>query len=165
VDCEECGFSYDDVTAASVPDRLRRGGRALVAVAVDDVRRRPADGVWSALEYWCHVRDIVDVQRDRVELALREDCPTFSPMGRDQRAIDDRYDEQDPDVVRREVVVSCDALADYLEALAPEERARTAIYSYPAPAERTIVWIGIHTVHELVHHAMDVARGSRHRPI
>lgn len=156
--CDECGFVYDDVTAISVPDRLRRGGRDLVAALHGDVRARPAAGVWSQLEYACHARDVLEVQRDRVELALREDRPTLEPMGRDERAVRDRYNEQDVDEVRAAVVGAADALADYLEALTPEERARTAIYGHPARAERTIVWIGVHTVHELVHHRLDISR-------
>jgi hypothetical protein len=32
------------------------------------------------------------------------------------------------------------------------------IYGYPARAERTIAWVGVHTVHELVHHALDIRR-------
>jgi S-DNA-T family DNA segregation ATPase FtsK/SpoIIIE len=159
--CDECGFDYDDVTAASVPNRLRNGARDLaetVRIEGDDVRIRPTPETWSPLEYACHVRDVARTQRDRMELALREDCPRFAPMGRDQKAIDDRYNEQDPDEVCRELVASCNDLADYLETLLPEERARTGIYLYPAEAERTIVWIGINTVHELVHHRMDVQR-------
>jgi S-DNA-T family DNA segregation ATPase FtsK/SpoIIIE len=155
--CDECGFDYDGVSAHSVPDRLRRGGRELVAALHGDVRAHPLPG-WSQLEYACHVRDVMAVQLDRIELALREDCPTFEPMGRDERAVRDAYDEQDPDDVRRQVVATANALADYLEALTPEQRARTGIYGYPAPAERTIVWIGINTVHELVHHALDITR-------
>jgi len=158
VRCDECGFEYEDVTAAEVPERLRQGARALAGLLTGEVRRRPAEGVWSPLEYGCHVRDMIDTQRYRIELALREDCPTFAPMGRDELVVTSRYNEQDPDVVRVELVRTADALADYLEALSPEEQHRTGIYQYPAPAERTIVWIGVNTVHELVHHAMDVAR-------
>lgn len=156
--CDECGFSYDDVTAHSVPDRLRAGARALVAALHGDVRVHVAAGVWSQLEYACHVRDVLVVQRDRVELAVREDRPENTPMRRDERAVEERYNEQDVDEVRAAVVRAADDLADYLEALTPEQRARTMIYGYPVRAERTIVWVGVHTVHELVHHTMDVER-------
>jgi S-DNA-T family DNA segregation ATPase FtsK/SpoIIIE len=158
VRCDECGFDYDAVAAHVVPDRLRAGGRDLAAALHGDVRARPADGVWSQLEYACHVRDVLRVQRDRVEVALREDRPENTPMRRDERAVEERYNEQDVDEVRTAVVAGADDLADRLAALSPEELARTVIYGYPERAERTIAWVGIHTVHELVHHTMDVGR-------
>jgi hypothetical protein len=43
------------------------------------LRTRPEEGVWSALEYACHVRDVFLVQRDRLYTALVEDTPTFTP--------------------------------------------------------------------------------------
>jgi hypothetical protein len=40
--------------------------------------------------------------------------------------------------------------------LSAEEWNRTAIYNYPAPTERTMVWLGRHTIHEGRHHLRDV---------
>jgi S-DNA-T family DNA segregation ATPase FtsK/SpoIIIE len=158
VDCDECGFDYETVTAASVPGRLREGGRGVAAALHGDVRVHPDEGVWSQLEYACHVRDVLVAQRDRLELALREVRPAVPSMQREERVERDEYNEQDPDEVARALVVAADALADYLEAMTPDEQARTLIYGYPVRAERTLVWVGIHTVHELVHHALDISR-------
>ncbi len=105
--CEQCGFSYD-VGRDAIPPWMRSDARAFVAklAQFDEgaVRRRPAPTVWSPLEYACHVRDVLRVQTGRIELALREIDPVFVPMARDDRAVDERYNEQDPVAVAGEVV-------------------------------------------------------------
>ncbi|MFI1154959.1 hypothetical protein [Streptomyces sp. NPDC020817] len=45
---------------------------------------RPAPGIWSPLEYACHVRDVLLVQRERVLAARRSNTPVADPMGRDE---------------------------------------------------------------------------------
>src|SRR4029079_17871291 len=66
------------------------------------VARRPQADTWSVLEYCCHVRDVLLVQRERVLLALREDRPDVATMGRDERVEADGYNEQRPvDVARQ----------------------------------------------------------------
>ena len=121
-----------------------------------DSARGPAPDVWSPLEYACHVRDVLRVQRERVELAQREDEPTFAPMRRDERVVEDRYNEQDPAVVAAEILAAADALDRH--ARRPRRRGwqRTGIYNYPEPALRTVEWIAIHTAHELLHHRVDI---------
>lgn len=44
-------------------------------------------------------------------------------------------------------------------ALDDERLRRTAVYSWPETAVRTIAWIGRHTVHEALHHLDDIDRG------
>jgi S-DNA-T family DNA segregation ATPase FtsK/SpoIIIE len=112
--------------------------------------------VWSALEYACHVRDVLRVQKERVERALAEDEPTLEPMGREELVERERYNEQDPVTVEQDITVHARALADLFDGLSPHQRARTAIYSYPQPAPRTVSWIGRHTVHEVRHHLRDI---------
>ena len=68
------------------------------------MRRRPRPEVWSALEYGCHVRDVLLVQRYRVPLVRREDDPAPPPMGRDERVLHDGYAEQRPAEVARQLV-------------------------------------------------------------
>lgn len=58
---------------------------------------------WSALEYTCHVRDVLAVQRERLVSALTEQRPLFAPMRRDERAVEQRYNEQDIDAVLGEL--------------------------------------------------------------
>jgi S-DNA-T family DNA segregation ATPase FtsK/SpoIIIE len=158
--CEECGFTYDGVSAADVPGRL--GGFAQryagALAAVPDVRRRPAPAVWSPLEYACHVRDVLRVQRERLELALRADAPEFAPMGREELVTSAAYNRQDPDAVVEAIDAAAALLATAFAALGPGELARVGLYPWPEPVERTLLWLGRHTVHEGEHHLMDIHR-------
>ena len=168
--CEECQFSYASEDEASIPGRLRTLGRRYAAPLArflpdEDgpalLRSHPLQGGWSALEYACHVRDVFEVQRARVARALAEDNPTFEPMGREERVIDLAYNEQEPAEVAARIAAKADDVAAAFEALTDEQWARTAIYGYPEPAERSLLWVGQHTVHEAHHHLLDVGRTMR----
>jgi DNA segregation ATPase FtsK/SpoIIIE, S-DNA-T family len=157
--CEECGFVYSQLSVGEIPPALRALGPSFghrLARDPDALRAHPDPRVWSALEYCCHVRDVLDVQRERLALALRDDCPVYTPMGRDERVTRDRYNEQDPTTVAAQLSAAARAAADAFAALSADEWPRTGIYNYPAPAERTMVWLGRHTVHEGHHHLRDV---------
>jgi hypothetical protein len=157
--CEQCGFSYD-VGREAITPWMRSDARAFVAklAQLGDTarRRRPEPDVWSPLEYACHLRDMLRVQTERVRLTQRETDPEFVPMGRDERVVDDRYNEQDPATVATELVESADALADLLDGLDAAGWMRTGVYNYPERALRTVEWIAIHTDHELLHHRGDI---------
>jgi hypothetical protein len=158
--CAECGFAYD-------VGRFRAAGSSIVEGAVQlgrmitnptaDVRRRRSPGQWSPLEYGCHVRDVLLVQRERVLMARRATCPTLAPMGRDERVEHDGYADQLPAEVARQLEDSARMLAHVLSRLG-EDWDRTLIYNFPAPAERSLRWVAIHTLHEVGHHRMDVER-------
>jgi hypothetical protein len=157
--CRTCGFTYAVGRVEIVP-WLRSDADAFVAklAAIDEsrVRVRPEPETWSPLEYACHLRDMLRVQTERIELAQREVDPVFVPMGRDQRVVDDRYNEQDPALVANELLAATEALASLLEGLDDDGWARTGVYNYPEPAPRTVEWIAIHTNHELLHHRGDI---------
>jgi hypothetical protein len=159
--CDACPFVYDDVAIADLPAEIRTWGRILAEhLPADDprIRTRPEPDVWSALEYACHVRDALNVQRGRVAVALAEDSPVFTPMGRDERAERDRYNDQDPTAVAVEVVTAADRFAAALDELTPLEWERTGIYTWPTTESRSLAWVGRHTLHELHHHTADIDR-------
>ncbi|WP_426505314.1 DinB family protein [Dactylosporangium sp. McL0621] len=160
--CDECGFAYDSVAADGVPGRLGGlAGRYAAALAgVPDVRRRPAPDVWSALEYTCHLRDVLRVQRERLDLALHADAPEFAPMGRDELAVTAAYNSQDPAAVLAALAAAADVLATAFAALGPAELDRVGLYPWPQPTPRTLLWLGRHTVHEGEHHLMDIHRAG-----
>jgi len=157
--CAQCGFSYA-MGRAEITHRLRSDASAFVdKLATFDAaaaRTRPEPGVWSPLEYACHVRDVLGVQTERVLLAQREVDPVFVPMGRDERVIEDRYNEQDPTTVAGEITASAETFAARLDGLDDDGWQRTGVYNYPEPALRTVEWIAIHTTHELLHHRGDL---------
>lgn len=157
--CDGCGFSYAEVGAAAVPATLRelaaehaallRGGTPRATLGT-----RPAAEVWSVLEYACHVRDVLLVQRDRLVLALVEDRPAFARMYRDERVGIERYGEEDPGEVAATLVTAADLLARCYERRSPAELARPIVYS--GVLDRDVDWLGRHTVHEASHHLGDV---------
>lgn len=159
--CEACGFDYYGFARAEIGDRLRALAEGHVERLTETpaafLRQHPVEG-WSALEYGCHVRDVLLVQQGRVEQARRDESPTFVPMGREERAVDDRYNDQDPGIVAGAVTAAADALATVLASLDDAGWARTGTYSYPEPSLRDVDWIARHTVHELHHHLADVHR-------
>ena len=159
--CDECGFAYDlDQAAAAGPTIV--GGAAELAALLSGagaaVRTRRDPATWSTLEYACHVRDVLMVQRERVLAARRMDCPSVDPMGRDERVEHDGYAEQDPLDVVRQLGDAARLFANDLARLEPAEWDRTVMYNYPTTLERSLRWVAVHTVHELRHHLHDVRR-------
>lgn len=159
---------YTDLPRASISSALAeiadQYAARLGATSVDALRRRPAPDVWSPLEYAAHVRDVLEVQRERVMVALLHDAPTFEPMGREERVVEWRYNEQDRAAVADEIRRNAADLASVLDSLDDDGWSRIGIYNWPEPAERDIAWIGRHTVHEQVHHLLDVNRSLQGQP-
>ena len=122
------------------------------------VARRPDPDTWSILEYGCHVRDVLLVQRERALLALRVDEPIVVAMGRDERVAADGYSEQRPADVARQIGDAALMFAGVLARLDAQSWQRTMIYGYPQPASRSLAWVAVHTLHEVVHHLGDMQR-------
>ncbi len=158
--CQECGFTYvlddADVSASAIVDGASE--LATLLVLRSEVRRRRDPHVWSPLEYGCHVRDVLLVQRERVLEARRTDGPSFSPMGRDERVEHDGYATQDPRDVARQLTDAAQLFGNVLSRLHGDEWERTVHYNYPAAAERTLRWVAVHSLHEVRHHLLDVQR-------
>lgn len=125
------------------------------------IRTRPGPRIWSALEYACHVRDVFLVVRERLYLTLVEDCPSFAPMYRDERASLARYAAEEPDDVGRELKVAAELLAWAFEGLDDAQLQRRCICNLPEARERTVLWLGRDAVHEGEHHLRDVDAALR----
>jgi hypothetical protein len=80
------------------------------------------------------------------------------PMARDERVQWGEYAECSPEQLRTEVSQVAEWLAHTLELLSDEDWSRTLVYHFPETAERSLEWLATHTVHELVHHRLDVER-------
>ena len=59
-----------------------------------------------------------------------------------------------------QLVVATELLAALFALLDDDQLERTGIYNYPTPQERSIRWIGVHTLHEFRHHLLDIERAS-----
>jgi hypothetical protein len=160
--CDECGYDYAALPRPALAPAIVLGAAqhaARLTAAPDGLRHRPAPDVWSPLEYACHVRDVLVVQRARLLRTQAEDQPTFPPMDRERRVVEDAYNEQEPARVAGELCSAAAALADVLGSLDEAAWARTGVYNFPAPSVRDVDWIARHTLHEVTHHLMDVDRG------
>jgi hypothetical protein len=159
--CDECGFTYDLAQAESAGRAIVDGVGELASVLNDrsaDLTSRRAPDVWSPLEYGCHVRDVLLVQRERVLAARRTDRPSFAPMGRDERVEHDGYAGQDPADVVRQVADAALLFDNVLSRLGAGDWERPVIYNWPQRSERSLRWVAVHTVHEVRHHLLDVRR-------
>jgi hypothetical protein len=159
-ECDECGFSFDERDAESVGARItaeaQRIAGGLRARPAAELRARPDPATWSALEYGCHVRDVLLVQRERVLLARRTDRPEPEKMGRDERIEHDGYASQDPAAVARQLEDAAALFANVLARLDSAAWERELVYHYPEPEDRTLRWVAVHTLHEVVHHGADI---------
>ena len=165
--CDECGFDPSDLRATDTPAAVRaferryrapltRGlpGEDLDAV----VRTPPAPGVWSALEYGAHVRDIFRVFDDRVRCALASVEPDVPVVDWEQMVA-----VASPTLSRTEVAdqigEAARALAVTLEELTPAD------WELPARTGRggriPVRELALHAVHEGSHHLLDVGRSLR----
>ncbi|MFI8823774.1 DinB family protein [Streptomyces sp. NPDC053431] len=163
--CAECDFVYDLAQGPAVPALARSYADAyaeLLEAEPTVLRRRPAPLVWAPLEYACHMRDVLLVQRERLLAARRYDTPVAEPMGRDERVEHDGYAEQEPADVARQLRDAAMLFAHSLERLSAADWERTLIYSYPERTERSLSWLAVHTLHELRHHLLDMRRQLHH---
>jgi DinB superfamily len=157
--CDECGFDYEQPDLESLLARLgRQAAEYPLALTGQRSRLRPDPDTWSALEYACHVRDVLSVQRDRITQTLAEDHPTYVPMNREQRLIDDNYNQQDPVAVGSSLVANAKEFVAAGSALSGDELLRTGVYNYPTPTDRSLGWLLHHVAHEVQHHLYDVRR-------
>lgn len=158
--CDECGFVYDLRQAADAAASIVAGIDDFAVMLADgvEVGTRCESQVWSPLEYGCHVRDVLLVQRERVLAARRRDRAVCKPMGRDERAEHDGYAQQDPTDVARQLVMAAQLFAHVLGRLSPDDWDRTVLYNYPHQVERSLRWVAVHTVHEVRHHTRDARR-------
>jgi hypothetical protein len=157
--CDECGFEYDLDDALGAGPAIVRDVAELVGILetdTDRLRTRREPETWSPLEYGCHVRDVLLVQRERVLAAQFMDRPSFNPMGRDERAELDGYVEQSTSDVVRQLSDAGLLFSNVLSRLDPSDWDRRVMYNYPKRLERSLRWVAVHTAHDVHHHVLDV---------
>ncbi|NQX36729.1 DinB family protein [Herbiconiux sp. VKM Ac-2851] len=154
-ECPDCGFDSSATAAGEVPRLLRENAAAWPAVLErDDVRERPDEGTWSALEYAAHVRDVFRVFDGRLALMLEQDEPDFANWDQDATAIEERYAEQDPAVVSRELTEAAETMARALEAVPDDAWGRRGLRSDGSAF--TVETLAQYFIHDPVHHLHDV---------
>jgi hypothetical protein len=154
--CPECGFDARAFPRADVAVMVRKNASEWEPVlARADVSRRPRPDRWSALEYACHVRDVFRIYDFRLGLMLDEDDPHYPNWDQDETAVAQQYNEQDPGVVRGELLVAGAQLADRFDGVAGAQWDRTGNRS--DGAHFTVESFARYMIHDPIHHLHDVA--------
>ena len=156
--CPECGFDTRRVAPGDIPDVVAANAAAWPEVlAREDAAGRPRPGVWSPLEYACHVRDVFDIFARRLDLMLAEDDPLFENWDQDVTALEDDYAAQDPTRVASQLAAAAARAAAAFAAVPPGAWGRTGRRT--DGARFTVETLGRYFVHDPEHHLWDV-RGS-----
>ena len=155
--CPDCAFDAASVVPRDIGMTIRDvASQWEVLLLHPEATKRPAEHVWSPSEYGCHVRDVFRLFDFRLELMLTEDDPMFPNWDQDETAVSDRYDLQDPLVVRRELAIAGDLLAERFDAVTAGEWLRTGLRS--DGARFTVESFGRYLLHDPIHHLWDVSR-------
>jgi hypothetical protein len=155
--CPECGFDASTTDEHDVADLLRANVAEWPAVLErTDVRVRPDESTWSALEYAAHVRDVFRLFAHRLDLMLTRENPTFPDWDQDATAVEENYGEQDPRVVATELVAAGTALAAAFDAVPGDDWTRRGRRG--DGAEFTVATFARYLIHDPVHHLWDVRR-------
>lgn len=147
--CPECGFdaaSADPTTAGQqVLDTVDRWRAVL---SQPDASVRPDSSTWSAVEYACHVRDMLALFAARLDLIRDQDDPLFDNWDQDEAAVDGEYDRQSaPDVeigladAAGQFAAAVDAVSDWDR---PGRRSNGSIF--------TAATLTTYGLHDYVHH-------------
>jgi hypothetical protein len=158
--CAQCGFAWEEIARDEIGPRLDTGTSTIAALIAGDpgnAGRRPSEGRWSALEYAAHVRDVLLMLRDRFVLGLVEDNPAFAPMYRDERVGLGLYRTDTVDSLGTDLRAATAMFVRLFEAIDPAQLDRQVQYGYPEPTQRSVLWMGQQAVHEVEHHAGDIA--------
>ena len=156
--CPDCGFDGSTFPAPKVSDRIRENARLWPELLGDSLAKvRPSHGVWSALEYGCHVRDVFVLFNARIKQMLTEHEPRFANWDQDETAIAARYRQQDPTQVADGICMAAGVVANTLDGVDGQEWPRKGLRSDGSIF--TVDSISRYLLHDPVHHVFDVERG------
>ncbi|MBU8815641.1 DinB family protein [Mycolicibacterium goodii] len=154
--CQECGFNPSALHHTAVANHIRDDATAWVQrLNRSDVTVRTRPGMWSVLEYGCHIRDVHRIFDHRVQLMLTETDPRFPNWDQDAPAVADDYASQDPLVVATELYDAATVVADRYDGVPDDAWSRRGLRSNGS--EFTVATIALYHLHDIVHHAHDVA--------
>jgi hypothetical protein len=154
--CPECGLSAGEIDLDEIATRTFVAAEEWVQI----LRSSPAVGaraqpqVWSPLEYGAHVRDVFRLFDSRLQLMLTQDDPTFANWDQNETAIQERYSEQDPELVADELEAAAQTLVDHIRVLPKDQLGRTGRRS--DGSEFTVVTLLQYFLHDVIHHLWDV---------
>jgi hypothetical protein len=155
--CPECGFDASTFDATDVAALVRANAVAWPAVLERaDVRVRPDDATWSALEYAAHTRDIFRLYDYRLHLMLDEHDPLYPNWDQDETAVAEKYNEQDPAVVSAELLDAAERIAVSFAAVSGDHWQRPGRRSDGVVF--TVETFAMYFMHDPIHHLWDVTK-------
>ncbi len=154
--CLECGFDPANYPADLFAETLRDCANAWSLVLTrSDVSVRTRPDHWSDLEYGCHVRDVCRVMDGRLAAMLADHDPVFANWNQDETALLDRYGEQNPALVRTELMVAFGQFAQRVETVEPRQWSRPGTRSNGS--RFTVETLIRYSLHDVRHHLWDVS--------
>jgi hypothetical protein len=158
--CPECGWDAQRIPGDAIAGMIRTNAEGWQHVlAGRDTRRRPSPGVWSPLEYGCHVRDVLRLYDERLVLMLTVDGPRYANWDQDATAVEMRYDEQDPAAVAAGLGEAAGVIAGRFEGVSGDQWQRPGFRS--DGTRFTVASFARYFIHDVIHHLWDVT-GVRH---
>ena len=158
--CDACAFDGSRFDDTALLDALRALGprwRALIAASGDELRVRPGPGVWSAIEYAAHSRDITALHAFGVEQALTVDEPVYPSIDDDLiESAAATYGDADPTETIDALEVAANRLAGAAADAGPAAWSRGLTVGDSRNDVRRMLE---HALHDSVHHLDDVERG------
>ncbi len=152
--CAECGFDASNFPPHTIArhhrDGLPRWRRVLERT---DVRERPDESTWSALEYSAHVRDVYLLFAERTDMMLSQEDPLFPNWDQDRTAEEKNYAAEDPAAVSEQLTRAGERYAALLETV--PDWARVGRRSNGS--RFTIGTLAQYGLHDVVHHLRDVS--------
>ncbi len=159
--CASCGHDAGGVPSRDIAAALVATGRDwqhfLSTVTDhpggrDGLRVRPGPDRWSAVEYGCHVRDLLALAARRIELALLMGTPSFDSWDHEAEADAAFYREQDPLAVADDIEHGAIALARLHQRIDAADLKRIGVCNgHPL----TIEHLAAGALHEALHHLAD----------
>jgi len=156
--CPTCRLAYADLDVdrclALVGESTTALAALLPTLGNERLRRRPRPEVWSAVEYACHVRDVLLTFAVRVHRGVVEDRPMLDPMYADWRVERFGYAATRLEVLLAELSASAQGFTKEVRAVPDDAWDRTVVRR--PEEERTVRWLVRQAAHECVHHLRDV---------
>lgn len=163
--CPMCGRDTSNVPpadlAAAIADAARRWAGWLQTVTdhpggIEELCLRPEPETWSAIEYACHVRDVLALFTRRSIQTVIEDVPEYGWWDHEQEAELGNYVQQDPVSVGRDLIRNAEEYAEALLVLQGDAWLRRGTRR---GTEFTVVGLARFALHEAIHHLQDAQDG------
>jgi hypothetical protein len=103
------------------------------------------------------VRDVFVLYDERLQAMLADDGVRFANWDQDATAVEERYGEQDPDVVSTQVTAAAERLAERFEHVPDDAWAHRGLRSDGAAF--TVESFARYFVHDPIHHLHDARAG------